>query len=240
MALLLSHEIPQPLPHPPLPLVYLLIVEAAFALAWQILRERRRPGFDLASAVERRVTQEFHEVLCDEVFAKGRVDGFDRDRFDVPIRGPEVKNFDGKHPDKRPDLLIRLVDRPDVALLSQDGLFIECKPVDADHTVGKHYCDKGLIRFVNGDYAWAMRDAMMVGYASEGYTIKPKLDDALRDRDRLGKIPTRSFPAPCHRSEVASFSEPVHVSKHGRTFSYVETGVAAPPIAIRHLWLRRD
>ena len=192
----------------------------------------------MTSAVENRITHELQEVLCNEVFAKGRVDGFGRESFDVPIRDPKVRNFDRKHPDKMPDLLVRLVDRPDVALLLQDGLFIECKPVDRDHPAGSHYCDRGLIRFVIGDYAWAMTEAMMIGYASEGYTISPKLDVALRDRP--DKIPTLVFPTPCPSSEAASYSERVGITKHGRTFRYVETDAQAPPITIRHLWLRRD
>ena len=40
MALCLSHEVPQELPHPPLPLAYLRIVEAAITVAWRILREK--------------------------------------------------------------------------------------------------------------------------------------------------------------------------------------------------------
>lgn len=238
MALCLSHEVPQELPHPPLPLAYLRIVEAAITVAWRILREKQRPGFDLGSAVENLITHELNEVLCDEVFAEGLVEGFRRDLFDVPTRGQEVRSFDRGHLDKKPDLLIRLVDRPDVARFSQDGLFIECKPVDARHPAGSCYCDKGLTRFVNGEYAWAMQEAMMLGYAREGYTISPKLEDALRRR--AGKIPTDSFPAPCPHSVAASFSEAVHVSQHGRGFRYLETGTQAPAITIRHLWLKRD
>ena len=238
MVLGLSHAIREELPHPPLSLAYVLVVEAAVQMAWRIVREKPRPCFDLRYAVEDAVTQELCEVLCNEVFAMGLVEGFDRDAFDIPNREPKVRNFNREHLDKMPDLLIRLVDRPDVALLSQDGLFIECKPVDRDHPAGSCYCDKGLIRFVVGDYAWAMTEAMMIGYAREGYTISPKLDDALRSR--LGKISTLSLPTPCPDSEATSFSQPVHVSQHGRSFRYVETDTQAPDITIRHLWLRRD
>lgn len=238
MALGLSRVIREELPHPPLSLAYVLIVEAAIEMAWQILREKPRPGFDLSSAVEDVVTQELCEVLCNEVFAKGLVEGFERDAFDVPDREPKVRNFNREHLDKMPDLLIRLVDRPDVALLDQDGLFIECKPVDADHTAGKHYCDRGLIRFVIGDYAWAMTEAMMIGYVNEGYRITPKLQDALRKRAE--EITTLNFPTPCPESKAGPFGEPAHTSEHARTFRYVETDRQAPPVTIRHLWLRRD
>jgi len=46
--------------------------------------------------------------------------------------------------------------------------------VQSGRAAGGHYCDKGIIRFVRGDYAWAMRDALMVGYVTEGYSITTK------------------------------------------------------------------
>lgn len=226
------------LPHPPISPRVLLIVEKAIREAWRLLRERPRPGFDLASATEDPLTHELYEVLYDVVFKHGLVKGFDRGLLRAVAREPKFRSYDRSSLDKMPDLVIALIGRDAVVIPSQDGLFIECKPVDRDHPAGSCYCDKGLIRFVDGDYAWAMQEAMMVGYASEGYTIKPKLGDALRSR--LDRVPTRSFPTPCPYSEATSVGERVHVSKHGRTFPYVETGIEAPPITIRHHWLRRD
>lgn len=226
------------LPHPPISLRILLIVEAAIRTAWGVLRAGLRTGFDLASATEDPITHGLYEVLYDDVFATGRVEGFDGSVFTVVTRETNVRNYDASSLDKQPDLLIGLVNRPPGIKRSQDWLFIECKPVDAGHTVGACYCGKGLIRFVIGEYAWAMTEAMMVGYAREGYTILPKLESALRER--LDKIPTSAFPKPCASPKAGAFGEPVCITKHGRTFRYVETGAEAPPITIRHLWLRRD
>jgi len=226
------------LPHPPISPRVLLIVEKAIREAWRLLRERPRAGFDFATATEDPLTHELYEVLYDVVFKHALVKGFDRRLLRAVVREPKVRSCNRGSLDKMPDLVIALIGRDAVAMPSQDGLFIECKPVDAAHSVGKHYCDRGLIRFVIGDYAWAMREAMMIGYAREGYTITPKLDGALRRR--AGKITSLSLPTPCPRSEAGPFSEPVHISKHGRSFPYAETDTQAPPITIRHLWLRRD
>jgi hypothetical protein len=166
------------------------------------------------------------------------VDGFDRELFTTVTRETKLRTFDGRSLDKMPDLLVGLVGRDSFRPRSQDWLFIECKPVDVDHAVGTHYCDKGLIRFVKGEYAWAMQEAMMVGYAREGYTIALKLEEALRKRG--DNIPTVGYPRTCPRSKTTQFSEAVQISTHGRTFHYVETGTAAPPIIIRHLWLMRS
>jgi hypothetical protein len=222
------------LPHPPLSLRSHLVVELAICAAWKLVLTRVRSGFDLQAATEDAVTHELYERLYDEVFDKGLVDGFDREVFASVRREPKIRNFNGTNLDKMPDLLVEFVDRPAGVMNSQHGIFIECKPVDADYTVGAHYCDKGLIRFVRGDYAWAMQSAMMIGYARSGYTIRPKLSDALQARSKDEGV------RPCRCSKGDSTSEKVHVSNHERTFRYAETGKAAPAILIRHLWLKRD
>lgn len=226
------------LPHPPISSWVSLVVEKAIRKAWQLIRQRPRAGFDLARATEDPLTHELYEVLYDVVFKHALVKGFNRRLLRAVVREPKVRSYNRGSLDKMPDLVIALIGREHAAIPSQDGLFVECKPVDADHAVGVHYCDKGLIRFVNGDYAWAMQEAMMVGYAREGYTIRPKLSKALEER--MTTIPTRRLPTPCSESKATRFSEPVHITEHGRAFEYIETGRQAPSITIRHLWLKRD
>ena len=225
------------MPHPPISLPIFLVVEEALCVAWDYLRTRPRPGFNLLSAFEDVVTQELYERLYDDVFNKGIVDGFDRQLFPDITREPKVRNYDGSSLDKMPDMLIRLFDRG-VFIPSQDGLFIECKPVDPDHSAGVHYCNKGIIRFVRGEYAWAMTSALMIGYVRDGYSISPKLTKALKKREK--EVPTFALPCPCQRSKPGKNNEVVHISKHSRTFNYIETGQQSPAITLRHLWLRRD
>lgn len=225
------------LPHPSISLSLFLVVEEALCMAWGYLRNRPRPGFNLLSATENVITQELYEVLYDKIFNKGIVDGFDRQLFTVVTRESKVRNFDGAKLDKMPDILIGLAGRLNVFRLSQDWLFIECKPVDSGHSAGVHYCAKGIIRFVRGEYAWAMTSALMIGYIRDEYTITPKLADALKKRKK--EIPTTAFPFPCQRSKPGNNNEVIHITQHSRTFAYVETGLQAPAITLRHLWLRR-
>ncbi|MCX6901481.1 MAG: hypothetical protein NT105_22605 [Verrucomicrobia bacterium] len=225
------------LPHPPLSLRIHLVVESAIRAAWRLMVTRGRPDFDLATATEDVVTHELYERLYDEIFDKGVVDGFNREVFASVRREPKVRNFNGNSPDKMPDLLVEFIDRPAGVMNSQYGLFIECKPVDKAHTVGAHYCDRGLIRFVNGDYAWAMQNGMMVAYARPDYALLEKLSVALEDRKDT--ISTSYGPVYCLSSNPADYAERVAVSKHERTFSYIETNSPAGVIVIRHLWLRR-
>lgn len=226
------------LPHKPLPLAVFLIVEEALRVSWHRLKGKVIPDFDLKAAQEDSVTLQFYKVVYDEVFDKGIVDGFDDDRFTIGTREAKLPNFDGSKPDLMPDLLVAIKGRRDASLRTQDWLFVECKPVDQDHTVGVHYGAKGIARFIRGDYAWTMTSALMIGYASPRYTIDPKLFETLEARADEFKV--RRMPVPCRRSPCVSDAEKVHITQHERAFHYVENAKPAPPINLRHLWLSRN
>ena len=230
-----QHEPKRP-PHPAISVAVLLVVEDAIKVAWSIIRQLPASDFDLAAADEDTITQKLHEILMDELFNSDKVPGFNGDLIAKGTREEKLRSFDGTHLDKMPDLIFGVVGR-DIYMRTQDGIFIECKPVDASHTAGVHYCNKGIIRFVRGEYAWCMLSAMMIGYAADGYTIIPKLTDALA---RSTTITTKVNLTKCPHSTLVLFSQDTHVSVHERNFSYVETGEAAPDITLRHIWLNRE
>lgn len=226
------------LPHKPIPLAIHLIVETALRASWRRLRQHPPAGFNIETAEEDVVTHELQKVLHGEVFNSKDVEGFTSDFFAAPVREAKWENFNGRKRDLMPDLFFGLIGRSKARIPWQDGLFVECKPVGRKHPAGSAYCDAGIIRFVRGDYAWAMTSALMVGYASAGYNLSSKLDQALIGRGK--KIPTLVKPNSCRHSEATAVSERTYFSKHRRTFKYIQTGVAAPSITIRHLWLKRD
>jgi hypothetical protein len=217
------------------------IVEAALRKAWEILTSDSAPAAGWRIAKEDDLTLELFEVLKDIVWQRKMIPGFNNTVFSTINREPKVRNYNREHPDKMPDLLIEFADIPSNVRASQAGIFIECKPVDIDHPVGTHYLGKGIARFVNGDYAWWMRDAIMLGYAAEGYTIEKKLIPRLSPKSKAAKdaFTTAEDPVCCPQSISVSSSEKTWISKHFRTFTYCETHRAAPEITLRHVWLRR-
>ena len=225
------------LPHEQIHWRVFLIIEMALLKAWELMRVNPRKGFDLKSALEDPITEELRVRLLDEVFKYGLVEGFDHQVFKSISREPKYCDYKSDSIDKMPDIVIELENRKNISLPSQDGLFIECKPVDKTHPVGQKYCHDGLIRFVRGDYAWAMVDAMMIGYVREGYWIDPNLVKALQ---KSKTIITLQPPTPCTKSSPAAYSEVTHITRHDRSFPYPESGEQATPIAIRHLWLKRE
>lgn len=153
------------LPHPPVSVVISLTLEAAIAEAWRRIHLEPRPRFNSVTALEVNFTAELHEVLRDELLEEESVAGFTKDIFH-DVERPEVKNFDGTKLSLRPDMLVKLVGRENVKP-TQDGIFVEAKLVYKSNSSKHRYCGSGITRFNDGDYAWAMTEAMMLGYSRE-------------------------------------------------------------------------
>lgn len=231
-----SQEVWQ-LPHQAIPLSVFLVVEQAIRFAWELMRLRPRVSFQLHRPDEDPRTAELYDRLTNEVFNREVVSGFDTTLLTMPMREPKVSNYNRTNTELMPDMVIGFVGRTYVSIPNQDFLFIECKPVQVGRSVGAQYCDRGIIRFVRGDYAWAMTSALMVGYATPKYRVLPKLTAALRART---SITTTVNPHRCVVSPASTSSEPTHISEHRRNFRYTQTGRQAPPVALRHLWLKRE
>lgn len=117
-------------------------------------------------------------------------------------------------------------------------IFIECKPVDNAHPVGTHYCGKGIIRFIQGDYAWAMQDGIMLAYAASGYDVTKKLLPHLSPH-KPGQFAATEKLDRCPKSREDCLAERTLISTHQRDFTYSENGGCAPNIMLRHIWLQR-
>ena len=148
-------------------------------------------------------------------------------------RGRESISFDGSHLEKRPDLSIYLSNRT-----RGFPLVTEAKIVDSakSKTIGL-YCNNGLRRYVDGEYAWGSREAFMIAYVRDGSSIDGKLRPYLSSamaRNPPGYLVERPpVPVGSGFSDLAS-------SRHGRDFVY---SIRRPhthkpgPISVWHLWL---
>jgi len=217
-------------PHPPVRLALFLTLEEAIAVAWRRLHTEQWPGFDPLNAGEVDYTSALHVILQDHLLGNNAVAGFDHDSF-RGVERAEAVNFDQTKKSKRPDLVAYLCLRANVQP-SQDGIFIECKPVDATHPLLSDYCDEGIKRFIVGDYAWAMTEALMVGYN----TVHPKPSEALANplSKRTKTLLPIGKPSDC---KIGTHKPPVAITRHKRIFSL--NGRKATAITLRHLWLAR-
>ncbi len=145
------------------------------------------------------------------------------------VRGKESLSFDGSHLEKRPDLSIHLTARS-----RRFPLVAEAKIIDASKGE-KLYCNEGLSRFLNGEYGWGGREALMVAYVRDGSTIADRLSPYLATPTQLASFAVEEAPASLGPAVYDSAR-----SRHGRSFLYAHMPPPANDpgaIAVWHLWV---
>lgn len=158
---------------------------------------------------------------------------FWRQLVSCTIRGGESLSFDGSHIEKRPDFSIYLTDR-----LRNFPLIAEAKLLDCSSgKTEKLYCEKGIKRFLDGEYAWASSEAIMVAYVRDGSTISSKLTPFLNagNPSNSSKYAVEAMP-----TMSAKTTNDLACSTHGRSFSYIGNHLPNDqpgPIELWHLWL---
>lgn len=223
------------LPHPYLGLRIILLVRRVLCRAFAVLREQ---GFSFTEAKEDQVTAALRSIIENDLRQTGSVRGFNRRSYEPVDRQAQVANFDGTRQAKSPDLCFRLRHDgavPRMTVSEFDALFVECKPVDAAHSAGHCYCDSGLVRFVQGDYAWAMQEGMMLAYARDGRTIAGHLIPAMEEEKRMACLATVELPR-ARRTPKEPHAELIYTSKHRREFAWPDNKGNASDITIYHLW----
>ncbi|WP_445372858.1 hypothetical protein ACH518_10490 [Methylomonas sp. HW2-6] len=224
------------LPHPPIMEGMIEIIENAIRAAWkQVIETIDLNGIKTEDAYEDQIT----EALCKylEGIRLKSSSGFCPDQFESVQRESNWRDYQNFSIDKQPDLVFKFFGkRPGVDFDSAyyDGLFIECKPIDSKHPIQGHYLDKGLSRFVDGTYAWAMQNAMMLGYTNHGNNLNSKLIPVLSKSSVQESLKMCDPPSPCINDTVI-FDR--CETRHTRDWIYQHNGEKAGFIRIRHLWL---
>ncbi len=225
------------LPHPAVATRLLLAAHAAFAEAFSMLRAKPPKQFVLATAQEKEITRQLKDILVNHLLTTESVPGFNKIFFSYVVRDSELTSYDGKHPDKKPDIVLGL-QRPDGARVipDQDCLFVECKPVDANHPLTSEYGLEGIRRFVEGEYGWAMETAIMLGYVRDGYTIGEHLRANLKRNSKDPRFGQPTCPRKMRGSSSTCKYEALRSTKHRRNFKWPANGKSATPITIVHSW----
>ncbi len=148
-------------------------------------------------------------------------------------RGVESVSFDGSHLEKRPDLSI-ILSGAEVRF----PLVAEAKVLDVRTRKTVHrYCQDGLRRFVDGQYAWGNREAIMIGYVRDGSSIRQTLTEFLAKA--MTSTPDR-YAVEALPEAVSSSAADLARTKHARHFVYggeIEVPRHPGSITVWHLWL---
>lgn len=220
------------------------VVEEAIAEAMRrVLMEKSSQ--DIATAQENNITEWLEDQLC-HLLNEDVVPGFDSSVFEQPARGSETVNFSGGKISKKPDLIFKRASHLSCACdLRQDAWFCECKILDGGSSHGvSDYIRDGLMRFVEGDYAWAMPSAQMIGYvrhaAGKGYAPIRKLREYFAKMELKTEntyaVLTGLLAEKAHGRSIDG-ALPVHATSHARSFTLHDKRVPGP-ITLRHLWFQ--
>lgn len=216
----------------------MLVVEKALRLVWSESPKRfhcRRIDFNTAKEDE--ISSALVNVF-DNIWAHNRHLLLDLARLFEP-----VPTFNGHH--GAVDYLGRVLKyKPDITFRRSftdprksalnGGLFIEAKLVGQKNKMGE-YCRDGLVRFIDGTYAWAMPQAMMLGYVQK---TGQKLPDPLtRYFERLGNSAQFRLEEGPVAFSVSHFANRSYLTVHDRTWNYPGTNRSPGPISMLHLWL---
>jgi hypothetical protein len=207
------------LPLPPLNRRHIKVIAEFLAEAWNGLRISHE---QVLCTKEEKEINALMESRMDDI----RVDKPEWSMLVTGVsRGKESVSYDGKSLEKRPDLSVHLTNRP-----FRFPLVVECKLIDkrTRKNVDK-YCDNGIARFIDGEYAWYGHEAFMLAYVRDNSAIEHVLTPYLSKNQH--NIPdsylTEQLPN--------TINIPIHKlaqSRHGRRFSNNPGS-----IAVWHLWL---
>lgn len=211
------------------------IVADVISVAWRrLLTDYKHEEF--CGFVEDTITERLYMILS-EIDDDPAEELRELALLQSPVREGNMRNFNNTHPDKQPDLTYR----PAKGYLGKVGntataaIFIECKPIDQARPVGSTYCKTGLVRFVNGDYAWRVNRAMMIGYVRNISRLPDSLNYSLSSS-------AMSTLLGCTNSLVKERStlmnDEVWSSTHTRSFEL--QGKKVTDIQVNHLWLYPD
>lgn len=148
-------------------------------------------------------------------------------------RGTESVNFDGTKLEKRPDLSITFSERS-----RRFPLIVEAKIIDhGSGKTSKLYCDNGIARFLNGDYAWGCQEAFMLAYVRDASPQLNTLQERLSTKDKSVEPPYGTLAGPSER--CASIGD-LAITRHARSFTYpCQSAPEHKPgdVHLWHLWL---
>lgn len=224
---------PRPL-NPPFNPRLILAIEDALRAAWQDMMGEAAFVAGCKHLEEDDFTLKLEETLY-ELWTSKRVAKYHKAVFQRTTRGSHVRNYNGKKINKQPDLVFSLSNRRKQALDGfNDGHYVECKMIrQAGSNVGE-YLSQGLIRFLRGDYAWAMPHGGMIAYVKTDQILPSALESHISRVLNRWKYNTDG--AVTKSTAGATSSNPTYVTNHDRKFKYPKRRHTPGQIEIRHLW----
>ena len=221
-------------PYPSLADVVMRAVVVAMRHAWLAIaqEERERPDSERLQTEPQINTEMAAEI--DALRRSRKVANFTPDVFETPNVDTPTKDFTGKRLGVRPDLTIRLRDlRPGVANPMVDAIFVECKILKQGSNLGTYFTD-GMRRFIDGEYAWASQQGVMMAYLVTSQTLPDALEERLARNPK--EIDMQVVAQGNRRVVRPSGRKYLAFTRHHRTWVHLNNDLPGD-IELLHVWL---
>lgn len=229
-------ELNRPYPFPRWHEGLLIAIEDAVRAAWEHLKDDVGKVITVRTGIENEVTSELLDML-ENIRLAGTLSPFDDLTIGKVHRGSEYTNYNKAALQKQPDIAIDMISaRYGLEDSLHDAYFIECKLLENNRHAGL-YITHGIIRFSNGNYAWAMPNAMMIGYVRNNAELAGSLLNAYAHYDAMNNtalVDDQIVPSP--NSQRRYPDSPAFISVHDRDWMHPECG-DPDSIELTHLWL---
>lgn len=222
-------------PYQPFPDAVLLAVVRATRQAWAPIADEERKCAKTDERSELQLNADL-AIEMDALRRQGKIPQFNTDVFETPVPDAPTRDYTGEHISTRPDITIRLRDlRPLVADPTLDAIFLECKRLRQAENLGLYF-KSGMKRFLDGAYAWAVQQAIMVGYVETDQELPHDLETRLmrngKDAEMQLVLDARSRPVRPSGKRYLAYT------RHQRKWEHLNKDVPGD-IELLHVWLSR-
>jgi len=223
---------------------YVIAVELAIRIAWdQILKSNdHKTAISSPEDNEDEITALLQEMIEHLRGNNSEAPNFPiNGNFETVSRGANFRNHNNQRLNTQPDLVFRLIGLNPGLLVNRiyNALFIECKIISRNANVAR-YIQEGVKRFVDGHYAWAMQQAMMIAYVKNNAQMPATLKSSF-NRQNAGQEIVRCRPLGDEVTPSTDLSDiypesPSYLTSHERRWLYQEE-YEPGNIEIKHIWL---
>lgn len=247
---LIAHawEAAAPMPYAALPDTSISIVESALRVAWdQACTVQSSYSINFLTADEEQISAVLTDVLgalCADT-TNNPMRAFNEFFHMAIAEGTVLTKASARVETAEGDPVVVLKSkRPDYAIWPKSlppgharlyyAIFVEAKILDKSRSM-YWYCNTGLRRFVAGEYAWSMRQGIMLAYLCDTSQALPGHLNRYLSKRRTD-YGVMSLPEPCVFSRTRTAMR-VYETTHGRDRVYCGTRTPLGPIRMYHLWL---
>lgn len=227
------------LPFESIPTLWVASIEFALRKAWkELIDHQLKYKVDVHAADEHKISEPLVTALNFLLRNKAADDPFLTvvKYFERAYVGAGFRNYKNEEI-QQPDIVLMPRIAPHAGIEAQYfAIFIEAKVISnhAHQSISEYFRD-GVDRFIDGRYAWAMPQGLMLAYLRNvdldaSNIIKTYLEPNKRrqrfgvEDDSVRVYPPNPYPK-------------VHQTQHSRIWNYPDGGGSPGSIRIRHLWL---